>query len=64
MTTSDIALKAANDKEPITSKLPINEVVIGPTRYAETLVRGVKELLKSNGYDEVVVRISSTPYRA
>ncbi|WP_343699738.1 DUF2971 domain-containing protein [Caulobacter sp.] len=56
LTTADIT-----DNKP--SHLPICDVVVGPSPQAETIARGLREVLLHNGYDDVPVRLSTTPFR-
>jgi hypothetical protein len=45
-------------------KLPIVEVVVGPSPESELLKRGIEELLNEHGYDDVPVRSSEAPFRS
>ncbi|TFF20504.1 DUF2971 domain-containing protein [Jiella endophytica] len=56
VTTKDIA-------RDYPEKLPISEVVVGPCSVAEILAAGIREALDENGYTEVPVRRSETPFR-
>jgi hypothetical protein len=58
VTTRDVA--TLPDEYP--NKLPIVEVIIGPSPHAEVLQRGVERLLAARGYDAVVTR-STAPLR-
>ena len=44
-------------------KLPIKEIIIGPSLDYEMNKLGIEELLKSNGYDDVIIKKSTIPYR-
>jgi hypothetical protein len=60
LTTRDVA--TFPDKYP--DKLPIREVIIGPSRHAEVLQRGVERLLSAHGYESVKTTRSTAPLRA
>jgi hypothetical protein len=60
LTTRDVA--TFPDKYP--AKLPITEIVIGPSSQAELLERGAKALLVANGYESVPVKRSTAPLRS
>lgn len=55
-----VTTKDLSDKHP--EKLPISEVVIGPSPKAEALKAGVERALVAHGYD-AQVRLSAVPYR-
>jgi hypothetical protein len=59
LTTRDVA--TFPDKYP--DKLPIVEIVIGPSRHAQVLERGVERLLAARGYGSVKVTRSTAPVR-
>jgi hypothetical protein len=44
-------------------KIPIVEIVIGPTRHAEVLERGIDRLLRLHGYEDVRITRSTAPLR-
>ncbi len=49
--------------EPM-GELPILGVAVGPTRYQEEAIVGVKELLRSHGHQTIAVIGSRTPFRS
>jgi hypothetical protein len=46
------------------SRLPIREVVVGPTVNAEMAQKSLELLLASNGYSDVAIKLSAVPLRA
>ncbi|MEO8393001.1 MAG: DUF2971 domain-containing protein [Chloroflexota bacterium] len=45
-------------------RLPLKEVIIGPTDHYERAKAGLRLLLDKNGFDSVTIRQSDIPYRA
>ena len=45
-------------------RLPIAEIIIGPTRHADVLQRGIERLLASYNYDSVKILRSTAPLRS
>jgi hypothetical protein len=56
LTTRDVS-------SPCPERLPIREVVVGPSATADTLARGIREALDEHGYLAVPVKRSETPFR-
>jgi hypothetical protein len=56
----DIAGYERNDEIP---RLPIRSVWVGPADDQPIIARGIRRLLDGNGYDQVEVVQSSTPFR-
>lgn len=50
-------------KDKPVEKIPIVEIVIGPTRHVEVLERGIDRLLKVHGHDDVEITRSTAPLR-
>lgn len=44
-------------------KLPIKKIIIGPAKDSEFIINGVRMLLMSRGYENVVIETSKVPYR-
>jgi len=44
-------------------KLPIREIIVGPSLDYEMTKMGIEELLKKNDYEEVLIKKSKIPYR-
>lgn len=43
--------------------LPIREITVGPTPYADEALRALRGFLDSNGYGDVRLHRSETPFR-
>ncbi len=61
--TSDMARQSSTDAGEISPKLPLKSVVIGPVAQAGALARGMRDLLSAQGYHDVEVSLSETPFR-
>jgi Protein of unknown function (DUF2971) len=44
-------------------RLPIREIVVGPTPYSDVAIQSVRLMLNTFGYEGVNVKVSSIPYR-
>jgi len=44
-------------------RLPIKEVIIGPSLDFEMNKLAIGDMLKKNGYDDIIIKKSTIPYR-
>jgi hypothetical protein len=50
--------------EPPSVKLPIKEILVGPSRHKEISAVSVHTLLRQKGYDSVAVNVSAIPFQS
>lgn len=58
-----IEMKMHNKAKENNNKLPINQLIIGPSGTNEFTARSVKYFLKNSGYSSVPIKVSKIPYR-
>jgi hypothetical protein len=50
--------------ESPSKRLPIKEILVGPSRYKEISAVSVHTLLRQQGYDSVAVNVSAIPFQS
>lgn len=48
--------------EDLGQQLPIEKIIVGPTRYPERRCEGLRQFIKANGYKDVKIVISEIPF--